>query len=258
MSLFGEDTDAASSSRPKSSLFDDDSAAAKSKTTSSSMFGDSAADADDSSPWGFTPTKKSNGGRGSLVKNLLADADVPDLYVDTFDGLQRGGFVDAGDARSFLGRCAIGSGKEEKVWEIVSNRGESTRLGRGEWSVLLALVGLAQEGEELSLDAVDERRRKLPVPSLPSVEESSPPVQQQSQSQSQGGATQQKSGSAGHARDGSFGAGLESDPWGSPNMHKGHPHLNGDGPQRTTSTFTTGAASENTSGSYTGDIGTCE
>ena len=247
MSLFGDDTDAASSSRPKSSLFEDDTS--KSKTTAaSSMFGDSAADVDDSSPWGFTPSKKSGaGGRGSLVKNLLADADVPDVYVDSFDGLQSGGFVEAGEARAFLGRCAIRGQKEAQVWDIASNRGESTRLGRGEWSVLLALVGLAQEGEELSLDAVDERRRKLPVPHLPEVKE---PVQQSAAGAPQ--QQQQQSASPPQARKPSFGAGFgESDPWGSPNLHKGHAHLNGNTPQRTTSTFTTGAAAENPSGSYT-------
>lgn len=249
MSLFGDDDDGASTPRPKSSLFDDNAGGSKSKPAGASMFGDGGADIDDSSPWGFTPSKKS-AGRGSLVKNLLADADVPDVYIDSFDGLQRGGFVEAGEARAFLGRCGIGGSKEGMVWDIVSNRGESARLGRGEWSVLLALVGLAQEGEELSLDAVDERRRKLPVPSLPDVKEQGPsPGTPQ---QSSGGATQQSQQQQG-GRKPSFSAGFgESDPWASPNMHKGHAHLNGDGPHRTTSTFTTGAASGSAGGSYTG------
>ena len=97
MSLFGDDPDAPAA-RPKSGLFDDDETT-KPKT-SSSMFGDSAADADDSSPWGFTPKKSS--GKGSLVKSLLANADVPELYIDTFDSLQAGGSVVAADARQLL------------------------------------------------------------------------------------------------------------------------------------------------------------
>jgi sorting nexin-8 len=36
---------------------------------------------------------------------------------------------------------------------------ETKEIGRGEVNVLLALIGLAQEGDEITLDGVDERRR---------------------------------------------------------------------------------------------------
>ena len=36
---------------------------------------------------------------------------------------------------------------------------ENRELGRAEVNVLLAMIGLAQEGEEVTLDGVDERRR---------------------------------------------------------------------------------------------------
>lgn len=75
---------------------------------SSSMFGDddtNPAATDDSSPWGFTPKK--NAGRGGLVKSLLEDADVPEFYIDRFDGLQVGGIVGAGDARRFIEQSGI-------------------------------------------------------------------------------------------------------------------------------------------------------
>ncbi|KAK4541015.1 hypothetical protein LTR36_008384 [Oleoguttula mirabilis] len=246
MSLFGEESETPSS-RPKSSLFDDENAQSK---ASSSMFGDVSADANDS-PWGFTP-KKNTGGRGSLVKSLLANADVPDLYVDTFDSMQSGGRIEAQACQRLLGESGISRGDQDKIWRIVSSNGESSSLGRGEFSVLLALIGLAQEGEELSLDAVDERRRKLPTPSLPTVKQpqqqaqpppATPPLQSQSQSRS--GAQSTPNRQNGNARKQSFGAGFgESDPWASPEMHKGHGHANGvssNTPQRTTSTFTTGA-----------------
>jgi len=253
MSLFGEDTETPSS-RPKSSLFEDESAQSK---NSSGMFGDSSVDANDS-PWGFTPKK--NTGRGSLVKSLLADADVPDLYVDAFDSLQSGGRVSAQECRRLLGHSNISQGDQDRIWNIVSSNGESSALGRGEFSVLLALIGLAREGEELSLDAVDERRRKLPEPSLPSLKQQQPPQQQQPpatpQPQAQSGAQGTPIQQNGHMRKQSFGAGFgESDPWASPDMHKGHKHLNGDSanvPQRTTSTFTTGAADPAPSGTYGG------
>jgi sorting nexin-8 len=41
----------------------------------------------------------------------------------------------------------------------VGDSDSSNGLGRGEFSVLLALVGLAQEGEDLTFDAVDDRRK---------------------------------------------------------------------------------------------------
>ena len=240
MSLFGDED---APVRPKSSLFDDDSAQQSSKT-SSSMFGDSSADANDS-PWGFTPSKKT-GGRGSLVKSLLADADVPDLYIDTFDSLQSGGSISAHECRKLLSESRLSSGDQEKIWSIVSGSGQASSVGRGEFNVLLALIGLAQEHDELSLDAVDERRRKLPVPSLPKRQSQQQPPATPKQSQAQTGAqsepSQQQNGAAGAQ---SFGSGFgDSDPWGSPQMHKGHGHENGIGstaPQRTTSTFTTTA-----------------
>ncbi len=42
---------------------------------------------------------------------------------------------------------------------IIAPGGGEIALGRGEFSVLLALIGLAQEGDAISLDSVDERRR---------------------------------------------------------------------------------------------------
>lgn len=259
MSLFGDDTD--SPARPKSSLFDDDDPTSKPKA-GASMFRDSlAAEADDSSsPWGFTPKKGT--GRKSLVKSLLANADVPDLYIDTFDGMQSSGSISASEARSMLGACGISGSAQAQIWDIVSNRGESQSLGRDEFNVLLAMIGLAQEGEELSLDAVDERRRKLPRPSLPARAAPQPPATPTTavQSRAQTSPERQKSATA---QGSSFGAGFgESDPWGSPDMHRGHGHMNGIGAnttQRTTSTFTTSAAEPTdstgtTSGSYNGTV----
>ncbi|KAI7234486.1 sorting nexin Mvp1 [Hortaea werneckii] len=238
MSLFGDDTDTPAS-RPKSSLFDDENAQSK---NSSSMFGDDSMGGNDS-PWNFTPKKSA--GRGSLVKSLLAGADVPDVYVDTFDNLQASGRVDEQECKRLLADSHIAQGDQERIWSTVSGDGESSSIGRSEFNVLVALIGLAQEGEELSLDAVDERRRKLPTPSLPSTKKQhqQPPATPQRQAQTgaqQSTPTQQN----GHMRKTSFGAGFgEQDPWASPEMHKAHGHLNGlsNGPQRTTSSFTTGA-----------------
>lgn len=240
MSLFGDEPDAPAA-KPKSSLFDDETAKPK---TGSGMFGDSTGDVDESSPWGFTPKK--NSGRGSLVKSLLANADVPDVYIDTFDSLQSGGSVVAADARQLLRESGISNSAQDTIWNIITSRAEVSSLGRSEFNVLLALIGLAQEGEELSLDAVDERRRKLPTPSLPVVKPQQQPPPPATPTQAQAAARASPEQPKSNMRKSSFGAGFgENDPWASPALHKGHGHLNGvsaAGPQRTTSNFTTSGA----------------
>ncbi|GAB7357989.1 hypothetical protein MBLNU230_g0156t1 [Neophaeotheca triangularis] len=251
MSLFGEAD--APSSRPKSSLFDDD--AAQTSKTSSSMFGDSSADVGDTggSPWDFTPRKKT-GGRGSMVKSLLADADVPELYVDTYDNLQAGSGVPSEEARELLRGSGVLQSDQNKIWDIVAGNGGNTALGRAEFNVLLALIGLAQEGEELSLDAVDERRRRLPAPRLPERKQAVPEPPKTPQEPTQSGAQTSPQHSK---RKPSFS--LHDDPWGSPDMHKGHGHANGIGAAgRTTSSFTTTAQDppdNGASGTYNGQVG---
>lgn len=249
MSLFGEAD--APSPRPKSSLFDDD--AAQASKTGSSMFDDSSANAGDygASPWEFTPKKKT-GGRSSLVKSLLADVDVPELYVDTYDRLQNGSGVPSEEARKFLRGSSAAQDDQSKIWDIVTGNGATTMLGRGEINVLLALIGLAQEGEELSLDAVDERRRRLPTPRIPERHQASE-LPKTPQEPTQSGAQMSPEGAR---RKPSFG--LHDDPWGSPAMHKGHGHTNGLGAGRTTSSFTTTAqdpVDNNAAGTYNGQVG---
>ncbi|EME47436.1 hypothetical protein DOTSEDRAFT_41827 [Dothistroma septosporum NZE10] len=242
MSLFGDDIDAPSSntkSRPKSSLFDNE-AGSGTKPHSSSIFADGAAENNDDSPWGFTPSKKSGAGRGGLVKTLLADADVPELYIDTFDALQERGTVSRQDCEQLIKDSGVGSGDQTKIWNVI---GQSERLQRSDFSVLFALIGLAKEHEELSLDAVDERRRKLPIPSLPVVRSMAsrvaPPATPTRQSEAMAGAQSSPQHAQKNERQPSFGAGFGSDPWASPEMHKGHGHLNGAGAtHRTTSDFT--------------------
>lgn len=240
MSLFGDDdyqpSSRQSTSNNKSTLFDD-GPGTPSKPTSSSIFADSGAEDQnqDESPWGFTPSKKKGTG-GSLVKNLLADSDVPESYIDAFDALQQGGSVSRQECEGLVRDCGIDSQDREKIFSVV---GAGGTFGRGEFNVLVALIGLAKEGEELGLDAVDERRNRLPKPDLPVEVKQIPQVQPPQQ---MAGATQSQE--SGAARKTSFGAGFgESDPWASPQMHKEHGHLNGVGAgQRTTSTFTTGAS----------------
>ena len=100
-----------------------------------------------------------------MVKNLLQDAEVPESYVEAYDILSTsehkvaGGRIRTKGIQEVLRRSVTIQAEQDKIWRLVSKGSGETELGRGEFNVLLALIGLAQEGDELSLDAVDERRK---------------------------------------------------------------------------------------------------
>jgi sorting nexin-8 len=155
MSLFG-DEDVPSRTKQSSALFDDEAKPAG--KTGNSLFADEL-DGNDS-PWGLPTPKKA--GRGSLVKSLLDASDVPESYISAFDAV-----LDAGDgagngismegAKKLLAASGASDDAQAKILDIVGQ--ESASLGRNEFNVLFALVGLAQEGEDVTLDSVDERKK---------------------------------------------------------------------------------------------------
>jgi sorting nexin-8 len=153
MSLFGEDDQP---SRPKqsSSLFEDDP-----KPAGSGLFDGG----DDASPWALPTPKKA--ARGSLVKSLLPASDVPDSYIDAFDSLLEsegggGTGISIDRIKKLLASSGLPSATQSKILEIVSQPGQdSSGVERSEFNVLYALTGLAQEGDDVTLDSVDERKR---------------------------------------------------------------------------------------------------
>ncbi|KAF1957941.1 hypothetical protein CC80DRAFT_491264 [Byssothecium circinans] len=262
MSLFGDEDQP---SRPKqSSLFDDDP-----KPAGNSLFADDLEGSGDDSPWGFPTPKKA--ARGSLVKSLLPASDVPDSYIDAFDSLLEadggaGNAISIDAIKELLGSSGLPSDTQDKILGIVSQPGQqSSGAGRNEFNVLYALIGLAQEGDDVTLDSVDERKRNLPVPSVslpqkakpeptppnPPAQDPPPPTPLQ-QPLSQQASTPSRSRAP--MRKQSFGD-PEVDPWGSPDLHRGHNHssyttvpprpngTNGPSATRTTSQFTTNSVS---------------
>lgn len=161
MSLFGSSPDEAApistSSKSRNTLFDDDdntSAASKSK---SSLF----ADDDAQGAWGMPTPKKA--ARGELVKNLLDGAEVPDSYVDVFDNLlesdgSSGKISPAGVAKT-LSAGNLSADAQSRIMSLVTSGGQLADLSRNEFNVLLALIGLSQQNEDITLDSVDEHRR---------------------------------------------------------------------------------------------------
>jgi sorting nexin-8 len=158
MSLFGDDDLPARSKQ--SGLFDDDPKPAG--RAGNSLFAD---DAGDDSPWGFPTPKKA--ARGSLIKSLLPAEDVPESYIDAYDALlEHGERVGSGlsldSVKKLLADSELPDETQSKILEIVSQPGqESAGVGRSEFNVLFALIGLAQEGDDTTLDSVDERKKSM-------------------------------------------------------------------------------------------------
>ena len=165
MSLFGtsppSDAPAILSSpmRASRSLFDEDAPA---KESASSLFASDDPPGPGGSPWDMpTPRKKQS--RADLVRTLLPTADVPDSYIETFDTVVRdgggGGRINADAVAKVFAAARLDAEQQASVMALVAPGGGDVAIGRGEFNVLLALVGLAQEGESVSLDGVDERRK---------------------------------------------------------------------------------------------------
>lgn len=111
------------------------------------------------------PTPKKNA-RQNLVKNLLPATDVPDSYVDAYDTVinateRTGVGIGIEGIKNILGGSNLSAQEQQRILNFVIPGGQESAngVGRSEFNVLLALIGLGQEGEDITLDGVDERRR---------------------------------------------------------------------------------------------------
>ncbi|KAM5371271.1 hypothetical protein ACJZ2D_008072 [Fusarium nematophilum] len=245
MSLFGSSpTDDDPVMRPSSGpvrrggsggLFDEDDSS--SKPSSNSLFADD--DGAHGSPWDM-PTPRKQQSRADLIRSLLPASDVPDSYIETFDTVVRedgsNGRVTSGGIAKLFATGRLDADAQARIMSLVAPGGGDVTLDRNEFNVLLALIGLAQEGEIISLDGVDERRRHLPQPKLAGLtaEPILPPVNELSANPPQ---TPPKDTGPAHAppaqqqqpqqQPKQFRPAMddpEDDPWNSPDMHKAHDH----------------------------------
>ncbi|KAK2789207.1 Sorting nexin mvp1 [Onygenales sp. PD_12] len=226
MSLFGTSPDDSpvigtnSTSHSRSSLFADQPGFGG---TSSSLFADDGPG--DSSQW--TPSNPKRAARHELVKMLLPVAEVPTSYKAAYDTvLDAGDRVGAGisveGAKQVLQSTHLSPEEQTTILNMVVPGGREpvSGLGRGEFNVLLALIGLAEEGADLTFDTIDERRKNLPEPKIHYVDRlKSPPIANHEP-------TTPQPMSARRMTNESFG---DSDPWGSPALHRGHNHSIGNG-----------------------------
>ncbi|KAL2133039.1 hypothetical protein VTI74DRAFT_3011 [Chaetomium olivicolor] len=159
----------------RSSLFEDEPPMTRSTTTA--LFADDDAGSD--SPWDM-PTPRKQQSRADMMRNLLPASDVPDSYIEAFDKVAsedgRAERIGPGGLARTLAAARLGADAQARIMSIVApgHDGEETMLDRNQFNVLLALIGLAQEGETVSLDGVDERRRDLPQPELHGLVERRP------------------------------------------------------------------------------------
>ena len=163
MSLFGSsppgEHNQSTRSAKSQSLFDDEQA---NGTTNASIFDDG--DGDEASPWNMPTPKKA--GRSNTVKTLLSATSIPESYVDAFDTILESGFrvgsasISLSGARKIFEGSGLDAGEQTKIINLVTGGQDPVDgLGRNEFNVLVALAGLAQEHEEVTLDGVDERRK---------------------------------------------------------------------------------------------------
>lgn len=155
MSLFGTSPPGDSPASPTTrTLFTDET------PKSSSLFDDDdgGGGGDAHSPWGAQSPRRPR----ADTRSLLRPSDVPGSYIEAFDRVLE---EDDGGALGRVGAAGVGrvfaagrvsAERREEILGIVGAGGEG--MGRNEFNVLLALVGLVQEGGRVSLDAVEERR----------------------------------------------------------------------------------------------------
>lgn len=138
-------------------LFDNEAPQQKS---SGGLF-DNGDDAGDS-PWSM-PTPRKQQSRSQIVRSLLPSSDVPDSYIETFDTVSEGASSVSSDgvAKVFAAARLAEPATQTRIVTLVAPdaNGDDVHLNREEFNVLMALVGLAQEGEVINLDGVDERRK---------------------------------------------------------------------------------------------------
>ncbi|CAK7232138.1 Sorting nexin mvp1 [Sporothrix curviconia] len=182
------------------------------------------------SPWDMpSPRKKKT--RAELLRSLLPASDVPESYMDAFDAAVsedaggNGKAVSSGGVARALAAAKLEADSQAAVMNVISpgDSGEAMALGRNEFNVLLALIGLAQEGEVVSLDGVDERRRTSShadsSPFRPTKKPAAPPPQSSYEPPPTFPQLKPAFSAARPPMDYA-----SDDPWSTPDLHKDHNH----------------------------------
>ena len=106
-----------------------------------------------------TPKKKKN------PAQLLADCDIPDYYIDTYDQYSTNGRVSRAALNELISNAHISKAQHTTIDSLIQV--EDDHVSRHVFNLVLVFLALSQQNEELSLDTVDAlKSRKLPIPKL--------------------------------------------------------------------------------------------
>ena len=156
MSLFGDDNDNDGVAvLPRSRKTHASSSGNNNRHSGASgLFGD------DADPWLPSPRKKVE------VGNMLDGADIPDLYIDLFESAARANRLPITALNRMMAQARLSQDQQDSITSLL-NLQHNSNLSRGLANVAFLLIALAQQGEELSMDAIDDRKRgRLPVPDI--------------------------------------------------------------------------------------------
>ncbi|KAI7832445.1 hypothetical protein BC939DRAFT_435520 [Gamsiella multidivaricata] len=120
-----------------------------------------------SDPWGATTPR----GLNPLdLSTILSGLPLPEIYTTAFDLAQPvGGKITVLALNKILGVSGLPPATVDKILNIVVAPTRS-RITKGECSVTLALVAMAQKNMDLTIENLTAHREDLPIPHLPGLE----------------------------------------------------------------------------------------
>ncbi|KAG9323171.1 hypothetical protein KVV02_001802 [Mortierella alpina] len=123
-------------------------------------------EADGNDPW----TATSQGLSPVDLSTILSGMPLPAIYTTAFDLAQpSGGKVTVLAVNKIMGVSGLPPAAVDKIMNIVVAPTRS-RITKGECSVALALVAMAQKNMDLSIENLTAHREDLPIPHLPGLE----------------------------------------------------------------------------------------
>ncbi|KAG9327731.1 hypothetical protein KVV02_000177 [Mortierella alpina] len=127
----------------------------------------SAAPYEVSDPWGATTARGLN---PMDLSNILSGMPLPAIYTTAFDlARPEGGKISVSALNKILSVSGLPPSTVDKILNIVVPPTRS-RITKGECSVTLALVAMAQKNMDLSIENLTAHREDLPIPHLPGLE----------------------------------------------------------------------------------------
>ncbi|OAQ30072.1 hypothetical protein K457DRAFT_1831794 [Linnemannia elongata AG-77] len=119
-------------------------------------------------PWG---TNTARGGLDPMdLSSILSGMPLPTIYTTAFDLAQPvGGRITVSALNKIIAASGLPHGTVNQILNIVVTPTQS-RISKGECSVTLGLVAMAQKNMDLTVENLIAHREDLPIPHLPGLE----------------------------------------------------------------------------------------